>query len=239
MQRLLSAMSDTMMRAPRATPSRLELRGTLALPIPERLGNAPTPVGQAPITEATMLPWLPDPCRIESQSLPLSRTAMIEWIFRCAGPNGCVPSVTRVAVWAKLGVSALIPLSSTPTICGGTAAVPLLYFCSAQTPPGNGPVQVPVPAPVQQAVGLPAATHWELLVQSLFVAQVLTGLCVHSSAPLPPPSRPASSNGLAWFDNWSVPTWTAGTFLALRVIFSRLSWRYRTSLTRASLPRAL
>src|SRR5439155_13169140 len=124
----------------------------------------------APITEATMLPWLPDPCRIESQSLPLSRTGMIEWIFLCAGPNGCVPSVTRVAVWAKLGVSALIPLSSTPTICGGTAAVPLLYFCSLQTP---GAVQL------------------------ASVVQTCDGLFVHRRAPLPLPSRLASSNGRA------------------------------------------
>src|SRR6266568_9419319 len=96
--------------------------------------------------------------------------------LRCDAPIGCVMSVTCVSVCEKCTASVEIPLSVTATICGGTAAVSLLYFCNAHTPPGNGPVQVPAPGPVQQAVGFPAPTHWATLVQSLLVAQVLVGL---------------------------------------------------------------
>src|SRR6267142_3011887 len=99
-QRPLSAMSDTMMRAPRATPSRLALRAedVSASFLWILVKNAPTWLGLAAMTLATMFPWLPPPLKIESQSLPLSRTGMIEWTLRCAGPNGCVRSVTCVAV---------------------------------------------------------------------------------------------------------------------------------------------
>src|SRR3989442_5602977 len=108
--------------------------------------------------------------------------------LRCGGSIGWVRSVTWVTVWENCAESRLSPLSVTATICGGTGAVPLFRRCSVQTPPGVGPVQVPVPAPVQQAVGLPAATHWTLFVQSLLVEQVLLGDFVARSAPIPPPS---------------------------------------------------
>src|SRR5438093_3134437 len=146
---------------------------------------------------ATTLPCVLAPESRASHDVPLSSTVRIACTLRCAVPIGCVASVTCVSVCEKCTASVEIPLSVTATICGGTAAVSLLYLCSAQTPPGNGPVQVPVVAPVQQAVGLPAATHWELLVQSLLVVQALTGDCVHSSAPLPPPSTPTS-----WYGFW-------------------------------------
>src|SRR5436309_9836251 len=159
---------------------------------------------------ATTLPCVLAPESRASHDVPLSSTVWIACTLRCAVPIGCVASVTCVSVCEKCTASVEIPLSVTATICGGTAAVSLLYFCSAQTPPGNGPVQVPVLAPVQQAVGLPAATHWELLVQMLFdgavqvpplpqsavtrqaapgvgppthVRQPLTGDCVHRNAP--------------------------------------------------------
>ena len=114
---------------------------------------------------------------------------MIEWIFLCTGPMGWPGAVTCVAVWEKLGVSALIPLSRTPTICGGTASEPSL-------------------------------TRWP----SPFVS-------------IPPPSTPISSNGLDWFVSWADPVWSAGTFLAFRVIISSISWMLRISGIRASLPR--
>src|SRR5439155_11849894 len=142
---------------------------------------------------------------------------------------GWVMSPTWVAVCENWTESAEIPLSVTATICGGTAAVSLLYLCSVHTPPGAGPVQVPVPAPVQHAVGFPAATHWLLLVQSLFVAQVRAGDCVHSSAPLPPPSTPTSWYGF-WNGRFSLtfPTIAVVGVSTLNNMNSLRSYRYRT-----------
>src|SRR5437879_5275084 len=147
---------------------------------------------------ATTLPCVLAPESRESHDVPLSSTFWIECTLRWAGPIPCVRSLTCVSDCEKCTASVEIPLSVTATICGGTAAVSLLYLCSVHTPPGDGPVQVPVPAPVQHAVGFPAATHWLLAVQSLFVAQALIGDCVHSSAPLPPPSTPTS-----WYGFWN------------------------------------
>jgi len=69
----------------------LELRGSPEPPIPVRVAKAPTPVGQAAMTEATMLPWLPEPFRTESQSSPEppgpTTLLMMEWILRVLGPK--------------------------------------------------------------------------------------------------------------------------------------------------------
>src|SRR6266850_3950455 len=193
------AASCRRMRAPLATPSisRFSYFGRMLTVVFVTLN--PTEVPSPAMTPATMLPWVPLPDRVPSQLVPLSWTFWMACTFRWAALGmEWVMSPTWVAVCENCTESAEIPLSVTATICGGTAAVSLLYLCSVHTPPGAGPVQVPVPAPVQHAVGFPAATHWVLLVQSLFVAQVRVGDCVHSRAPLPPPSTPTS-----WYGFWN------------------------------------
>ena len=115
---------------------------------------------------ATTLPCVLDPNRSPSQDDPSSSTFWTAWIFRWLGDgNGWLKSPTCVAVCEKWTASAVMPLSVTATICGGTCAVPLLRRCRRQRPP-----------PVQLAS----------------VVQARVGLFVQRSAPLPPPSIPSS-----------------------------------------------
>ena len=96
--------------------------------MPERVAKKPSSLGEAAIAAATVLPCVAPPESGESQVAPspAGPTTITECTLRCAGPIGPAIVVTWVAVCEKFGVSRLMPLSTTVTIWGGTASVPLL-----------------------------------------------------------------------------------------------------------------